>query len=142
MNIFYPAADICADSASKSPPSSSWNCDCGHVARYGLLSYLILSAIPDRQKDWAILHCGSSFGSCRWASFCWFPENGWSGRFGRIPMDVLNLWLGGCYCRLQPPVVASRSAFSSRRSGSSKGVSQMVTTASTCLNWRGRPYPL
>ena len=141
-DFFYSTANIWADPACKPPPPASWNCDCGHVARYGLLSYLILSAIPDRQTYRAVLHCCSSFGSSRRASVCWFPEDGWPRRVGRIPVDVFTLWLGGCYCWFQPPMVASRSTFSSRRSRSSKRVSQVVSTAATCINWGGRPHPL
>jgi hypothetical protein len=97
-----------------------------HLHRYGLLSHSFLPAFSYRKTNWSIFRSSSGLGSCGRSGLCRFPKNGWSWRFGRIPVDVFIVWVICCSPGNRPTLVATRQATASQRNDSSKWLYEMA----------------
>jgi len=126
----------------QTPPFSSGRGDCGHVARYGILSDSVLPSISDWQANRSVFHCRSSLGRCCWPSVRRFPEDGWTRWPRRVSVDVPLVW-SLCNCaRISTAVVVARSSFAAWRDASSKWSPEMAACNSAYSDWQRRRDPL
>lgn len=82
----------------------------GHVAWYGVLSDAVLPTVADWEADWHVFHRVAGLGRRGWLGVGGIPADGWTGRPGRVQMDVPDLRAVWCAAGHLAALVATRPA--------------------------------